>query len=172
MTQAQRFCALAANRADPNHRLVGERMLGISRHYLGDQVRARPHFEGVLDEYVESENRSHIVRFRVDLRVPARTFLAPSLWLLGYPDQAMRAAEAAIEDAASGLGVMASATNDRFYSMHVCFGRFRLERSPGGACTHWKSAALSRRTWRAGFCRSPAVRRRHWKCSTRPLATV
>ena len=26
---------------------------------------------------------------------------------------------------------------------------FRLERSPGGACTHWKGAALSRRTWKA-----------------------
>src|SRR6266446_8134474 len=33
--------------------------------------------------------------------------------------------------------------------LHVCSGRFRLERSPGGACTHWKSAALSRRTWNA-----------------------
>ena len=33
--------------------------------------------------------------------------------------------------------------------LHACSGRFRLERSPGGACTHWKSAALSRRTWRA-----------------------
>jgi hypothetical protein len=33
--------------------------------------------------------------------------------------------------------------------LHVCSGRFRLERSPGGACTHWKSAALSRRTWEA-----------------------
>src|ERR1700756_5407656 len=33
--------------------------------------------------------------------------------------------------------------------LHVCSGRFRLERSPGGACTHWKSAALSRRTWTA-----------------------
>src|SRR6201987_4119887 len=31
--------------------------------------------------------------------------------------------------------------------LHVCSGSFRLERSPGGACTHWKSAALSRRTW-------------------------
>src|SRR6266404_1207438 len=35
--------------------------------------------------------------------------------------------------------------------LHVCSGRFRLERSPGGACTHWKSAALSRRTWIAGL---------------------
>src|ERR1700732_5380568 len=30
-------------------------------------------------------------------------------------------------------------------------GCFRLERSPGGACTRWKSAALSRRT------RKPAI---------------
>src|SRR5438132_10256592 len=33
--------------------------------------------------------------------------------------------------------------------LHACSGRFRLERLPGGACTHWKSAALSRRTWKA-----------------------
>ena len=31
LTQAERYCALAANRADPNHRLIGERMLGISQ---------------------------------------------------------------------------------------------------------------------------------------------
>jgi predicted ATPase len=37
--------------------------------------------------------------FQVDLRVSARTFPAPVLWLLGFPDQAMRAAEAAIEAA-------------------------------------------------------------------------
>jgi predicted ATPase/DNA-binding winged helix-turn-helix (wHTH) protein len=99
LTQAQRVSARTANLTDPNHRLVGERMLGISCHYQGDQVRARRHLEGVLDAYVETDNRSHIVRFQVDLRVSARTFLAPSLWLLGYPDQAMRAAEAAVEDA-------------------------------------------------------------------------
>src|SRR3981189_3154602 len=34
--------------------------------------------------------------------------------------------------------------------LHACSGRFRLERLPGGACTHWKSAALSRRTWITG----------------------
>jgi hypothetical protein len=33
--------------------------------------------------------------------------------------------------------------------LHACSGCFRLERSPGGACTRWKSAALSRRTWKA-----------------------
>src|ERR1700730_17692800 len=33
--------------------------------------------------------------------------------------------------------------------LHACSGRFRLERSPGGARSHWKSGALSRRTWTA-----------------------
>jgi predicted ATPase len=99
LTEADKFRVLGANRADPNHHLIGERMLGIARHYVGDQSRARHHLGRVLDDYVESENRSHIVRFQVDLRVSARTFLAPVLWLLGFPEQAMRAAEAAIEDA-------------------------------------------------------------------------
>jgi hypothetical protein len=35
-----------------------------------------------------------------------------------------------------------------FRHLHACPGCFRLERSPGGACTRWKSAALSRRTWK------------------------
>src|SRR5271169_5334454 len=47
--------------------------------------------------------------------------------------------------------------------LHACSGRFRLERSPGGACTHWKSAALSRRTWRADISFSPG------RCRSRAL---
>src|SRR5437763_3739798 len=39
-----------------------------------------------------------------------------------------------------------------FRHLHACPGCFRLERSPGGPCTHWKSAALSRRTWTADLC--------------------
>src|SRR6516162_1875637 len=40
-----------------------------------------------------------------------------------------------------------------FRRLHACSGCFRLERSPGGPCTHWKSAALSRRTWIADLRR-------------------
>src|SRR5438034_10970670 len=36
--------------------------------------------------------------------------------------------------------------------LHSCSGCFRLERSPGGICTHWKSAAFSRRTPLADSC--------------------
>src|SRR6516165_9296649 len=37
-----------------------------------------------------------------------------------------------------------------FRHLHACPGCFRRERSPGGPCTHWKSAALSRRAWGSG----------------------
>src|SRR5215467_710116 len=46
-----------------------------------------------------------------------------------------------------------------FRHLHACPGCFRLERSPGGPRTHWKSAALSRRTWIPDICaRTAAVR--------------
>jgi hypothetical protein len=34
----------------------------------------------------------------------------------------------------------------RFRYLHRCSGCFRLEQLPGGVCTHWESAAFSRRT--------------------------
>src|SRR5205823_5575777 len=42
-----------------------------------------------------------------------------------------------------------------FRRLHACPGCFRLERSPGGPCTHWKSAALSRRTWKGDLRIAP-----------------
>src|SRR6516162_4031595 len=45
-----------------------------------------------------------------------------------------------------------------FRLLHACSGCFRLERSPGGACTRWKSAALSRRTWIPDLRRDPLGR--------------
>jgi hypothetical protein len=42
---------------------------------------------------------------------------------------------------------------ERFWTLPS--GCFRLERLPGGTCTHWKSAALSRRTPKADFTKPP-----------------
>jgi len=36
LTLAQKFCSLAATQSDPSDRLVGERLIGTSRYYLGD----------------------------------------------------------------------------------------------------------------------------------------
>jgi predicted ATPase/DNA-binding winged helix-turn-helix (wHTH) protein len=96
---AQRFCTLAVRRPDPNDRLIGERMIGVSQYYLGDQISARNHLERVLTHYVPATQKAHSIRFQIDQRVAARAFLARVLWLQGFPGQAMLAAESAFEDA-------------------------------------------------------------------------
>lgn len=93
---AKRFCTLAAQRPDPNNRAVGERLIGVSQHYLGDQTSARRRLEHVLAQYVPLTPKPHIIPFPIDHWVMARVFLARVLWLQGFSDQAMRAAETSI----------------------------------------------------------------------------
>jgi predicted ATPase len=95
---AQRFCTLAANRSDPDDRLIGKRLIGIAQHYLGDQNSARRHLDGVFADDV-IPGRRHVIRFHIDPQVAARVFLARILWLQGFPDQAMRTAERSAEGA-------------------------------------------------------------------------
>jgi hypothetical protein len=90
---------LAAERPDPNDRLSGEGMIGVSQHYLGDQPGARRHLEHVLVGYVTPDQTSHIIRFQIDQRVVMSGVLARVLWLQGFPDQATRAAHSTVEDA-------------------------------------------------------------------------
>jgi predicted ATPase/DNA-binding winged helix-turn-helix (wHTH) protein len=98
LSLAQRFCTLAANRSDPGDRLIGEHMIGISQHYLGDQMSARRHLERVLADDVIL-GRRNVIRFQPDPKVAARVFLARILWLQGFPGQAMRTVHSSVEDA-------------------------------------------------------------------------
>jgi hypothetical protein len=96
---AERFLDVAAQRPASNDTLLGQRMIGLSLFLRGDLAGARDRLERVLAEYVASDERSHTIRFQFDLPVSARVFIAWILWLQGLPDQAIRAAEKAVEDA-------------------------------------------------------------------------
>jgi len=98
---ARRFRSLAASAPDPADVLIGDRMIGSSLHFLGDQAGARQHIERMLKSYVTPTRRSDVVRFRFDQRVTARIMLARVLWLQGFADQAMRHVESNIEHALS-----------------------------------------------------------------------
>ena len=98
LTLAERFRTLAAEARNPIDQLVGERMIGVSQHLLGNQLSARRHIENFLTHHV-TRDRRFVTRFGVDQQVTARAFFARILWLQGFPDQAMRATESSIEDA-------------------------------------------------------------------------
>jgi predicted ATPase/DNA-binding winged helix-turn-helix (wHTH) protein len=95
---AQKFCALAASRSDPNDRLVGERLIGVSQQFLGELRSAQHHLEEMLDHYVPPVQKSHIIRFQSDQRVATSTFLGRVLWLQGFPDQALRIAKRSVDE--------------------------------------------------------------------------
>jgi predicted ATPase/DNA-binding winged helix-turn-helix (wHTH) protein len=106
---AQRFHDLAASGSGAIDLLLGERLIGSAKHFVGDQIGARRHLEQVLTYYTAPAHRGDVlhfqdvIRFHGNLRVSTRTFLARVLWLQGFSDQAVRAAEVNIAEAqASG----------------------------------------------------------------------
>jgi predicted ATPase/DNA-binding winged helix-turn-helix (wHTH) protein len=98
---AQRFCSLAAKQSDPADLLIGHRMIGRSLHNLGNHAEARRHVEHMLCCNVASEHRSHIIRFQFDQEVMAYVSLARILWVQGFPEQAVRAAQISVEKASA-----------------------------------------------------------------------
>jgi predicted ATPase len=93
---AQRFSERVV---DPADRLIGQRLVGTSLHYLGDQTGARRHLEAMLSGYVAPTRRFHEIRFQYDQPLVARMMLARILWLHGLPDSALRLAQQNVDDA-------------------------------------------------------------------------
>jgi predicted ATPase/DNA-binding winged helix-turn-helix (wHTH) protein len=95
---ALRFLDLAKCGSDVSDRLFGEHILGLAKHYLGDQIGARHHLEQVLIHHAADHDQA-VIRFGTDLRVSARTFLARVLWLQGCPDQAVSVVDRCLGEA-------------------------------------------------------------------------
>ncbi|MEJ0015886.1 MAG: winged helix-turn-helix domain-containing protein [Acetobacteraceae bacterium] len=96
LLMAQRFSDVATN---PGDLAIGDRMAGISLHFLGEQAAARQHLESVLRRRYEAAPRSRMIRLQYDQKLAARAYLPRILWLQGFPDQAMRAAHRVVRDA-------------------------------------------------------------------------
>ncbi len=69
--------------------LVGERMLGCPLFYLGRFSQALPRFERAMAAYDQSMHGPLAWRYGQDAGVTTRTYLAWTMWLLGYPDRAV-----------------------------------------------------------------------------------
>jgi predicted ATPase/DNA-binding winged helix-turn-helix (wHTH) protein len=98
---ARRFRDTAHNSAEPMDVLMGDRIIGVSQHFLGEQAEALRHIERMLQGYVSPSRQSHIARFQFDQYLTARCFHARILWTQGFPDQAMRIVEEIVEEGRS-----------------------------------------------------------------------
>jgi predicted ATPase/DNA-binding winged helix-turn-helix (wHTH) protein len=98
---AHGFRAAAEQKGDPSDLLMGDRIVGVSMFWLGDPGGARAQIEHMLARSGELGSHWQAVRFGLDQRVAGLFHLSRVLWVQGYPDQAMRTAAAAVEEAAA-----------------------------------------------------------------------
>ncbi|MBI3304004.1 MAG: hypothetical protein HYZ72_18210, partial [Deltaproteobacteria bacterium] len=75
---------------DPALLLLAHRMLGATLFYLGEVALARAHFEQVIALYDPQQHRSLASLYMTDSGVHCLSYTAFALWLLGYPDQALK----------------------------------------------------------------------------------
>jgi len=90
---ARRFATLAPGNTSQADLLVGERILGLTLHVMGDHGNALRHLDHMLEHYVAPPNGSHLVRYQFDQKVTARCHKSLILWVQGLPEQAGRLTE-------------------------------------------------------------------------------
>ncbi|MBR0859940.1 ATP-binding protein [Bradyrhizobium liaoningense] len=79
-------------------RMMADRLLATTLHYLGDQRLAHHHIDRTLSLLSDLTAKPQVILFRFDLRTSARYFQARILWLLGFADQALSVVERNVEE--------------------------------------------------------------------------
>jgi class 3 adenylate cyclase/predicted ATPase len=87
--QAQSF-ALAQDLQDPAHRVSAHCNMGITLYYLGELTSAQAHLEQAIALHVPQSDHSLTLFAGQDNMLICLGYTAWSLWILGYPDQALR----------------------------------------------------------------------------------
>ena len=79
--------------------MIGHRLMGNSLLYCGDATKARTHFDQALALYDPDKHGHLATRFGYDVEVATLSYRGLGLWVLGYPDAALRDADRAAKDA-------------------------------------------------------------------------
>ena len=96
---AARFLALGEKDGTTVPRMIGHRTMASTLALTGDLVEARAHYDAALALYRPAEHRRLMTRFGQDLRVTCLAFRSMPLWLLGYPEAALKDADCALMEA-------------------------------------------------------------------------
>jgi predicted ATPase/DNA-binding winged helix-turn-helix (wHTH) protein len=110
---AEKYETIAGASGDAAAMLLGDRILGLTHHHLGNQQTARELSERVLRVARRTGNALNS-EFQLSPEIAGASVLTRILWLKGLPDQAI---------AALGEAIEAAQRSDHWYSMYyvLCF---------------------------------------------------
>jgi predicted ATPase len=92
----EQLLLLAASQADPALRVEAHGALGQTLCIQGELILAREHLQQVVALYERQEHTAMAFRFGYDPGIYARVMEGWTLWLLGYPEQALRRSQDAL----------------------------------------------------------------------------
>jgi predicted ATPase len=92
----EQLLSLEGHAQDPVLLVEAHYVLGVTFSWLGEFTRARAHLEQAIDHYDPQQHRSHIALYGQDAGAVCLSRLAPVLWYLGYPDQALKRSQQAL----------------------------------------------------------------------------
>ncbi len=93
---AEQLFSLAQRKKDTALLLESQRVLGATMFWLGEMAPARAHSEQGMALYDPQKHRSHAFVYGQDPGVACQCFAAMSMWVLGYPDQALHRIQEAL----------------------------------------------------------------------------
>ncbi len=96
---AVQFLALAERQGTTVPLMIGHRLMGHSLLFLGDVAEAPAHYDKAIALYDPTEHRPLATRFGQDVRSAILSVRSYGLWLLGYPEAALRDADDALNNA-------------------------------------------------------------------------
>jgi predicted ATPase len=131
LEHADHLLLLAETSRDPELLLEAHRAMGETLYYLGRFVEARPHLEQAieLDRSLQHRSRPFLAGHSVGHSgVFSGAHLAYVLWMLGFPDQALRASDEALALARSVSDFPSIA-----FALHVSFHAHQRRGEQAGA---------------------------------------
>jgi len=95
--QAEHLLRLAQSNNDSTHLLLAQHALGSASFDMGKLLPAREHKEVAISLYDPARHGPFAVGTSFDVKGLDLSYVAKTLWLLGYPDQALKRAKEAVE---------------------------------------------------------------------------
>ena len=147
---AAEFLALAEKEATIVPLMIGHRLMGTSLWCTGDITEGQAHLDRAIALFNPVEHRHLATRFGQDTSVAILGYRSFALWLLGYPEAALRDAESALHNARE-VGQAATLMFDLFFfaMIHILCANYSIAAAraeEGFAFAKDKGASL----WKAG----------------------
>ncbi len=139
---ADQMLAIAQEAQDSGLLMEAYHRQGATRLWIGEFLAARAHLEQAIALYDPQRHRDHALRYGADPGVACRLLAHQVLWILGYPDQALRRAQEALE-----LALEFSHVNTLGYGLaclphvHYVRGEWQAAEARAEACVNFATEA-------------------------------